>query len=69
MKYLFIRGINVYDTYLHIMYCKVKHCNYSTSVMPYYVRDEGRPPPWYAKGRYTVRKNPVISYADITFYF
>jgi len=23
----------------------------------------------YAKGRYAVRKNPVISYADIYFYF
>jgi len=23
----------------------------------------------YAKGRYAVRKNPVISYADIIFYF
>ena len=23
----------------------------------------------YAKGRYAVRKNPVISYADINFYF
>jgi len=23
----------------------------------------------YAKGRYAVRKNPVLSYADINFYF
>ena len=46
------------------------------------ITPEGDPPPFYyavfrgvldgtqyAKGRYAVRKNPVISYADIDFYF